>query len=137
MMLQRVLIALMIPVIGVAQTNKRLERLQFIADSILQNQVDSNLIPGAVIEIKKDYQLLFKKAFGYAQKYGYYNRMLDHPERTTTDYMYDLASLQKVVGTTTSIMLLVDEGKLELDDPVRTFLPAFNSPDKRTIKIRN
>jgi CubicO group peptidase (beta-lactamase class C family) len=140
MISRRILIGLCI-VIAVlhtsAQTNKNLERLRFIADSILQNQVDSNLIPGAVIEIKKDDQVLLKKAFGYAQKYGYYNRLLDHPEKTATDYMYDIASLTKIVGTTTSIMLLVDEGKLDVDDAVGKYIPAFNSPDKKNITIRN
>jgi CubicO group peptidase (beta-lactamase class C family) len=120
-----------------AQNNKKLKRLQTITDSILQSQVDSNRIPGAVIGIKKDGKLLYKKAFGYAKKYDYYNRLADHPEKTTTDYMYDLASLTKVVGTTTSIMLLVDRLKLQVDDPAGKYIPAFNSPDKKTITIRN
>ncbi|HYK47230.1 MAG TPA: serine hydrolase [Parafilimonas sp.] len=140
MISRRILIALC-TVVAVfntsAQTNKSLERLRFIADSILQNQVDGNFIPGAVIEIKKDDRVILKKAFGYAQKYTYYNRLLDQPERTSTDYMYDLASLTKVVGTTTSIMLLLDAGKLAVDDPVSKYIPGFNSPDKKNITIRN
>ena len=140
MISRRILIALCTVVALVntsGQTNNNLERLRFIADSILQNQVDSNLIPGVVIEIKKDDQVLLKKAFGYAQKYGYYNRLLDHPEKTTTDHMYDIASLTKIVGTTTSIMLLVDQGTLDVDDAVGKYIPAFNSPDKKNITIRN
>jgi serine-type D-Ala-D-Ala carboxypeptidase len=120
-----------------AQNNKHLERLQAITDSILQNQVDSNLVPGAVVMIKKDGKLLYQKAFGYAQKYGYYDRLLDQPEKTSMDYMYDLASLTKVVGTTTSIMLLADRGKLQLTDPAGKYIPAFNSPDKKKITLRH
>ncbi len=120
-----------------AQNVNSLERLKFITDSILQSQVDSTLIPGAVIEIKKDNKVLLKKAFGYANRYDYNNHLLEHPEKTGVDYMYDLASLTKVVGTTTSIMLLVDRGKLKVSDRVGKFIPAFDSGDKRIITIRN
>ena len=62
----------------------------------------------------------------------------------TTDYttgapavdastMYDLASLTKVVATTTAAMILEDEGKLDISRPVQSYLPEFNAPDKATI----
>ncbi len=120
-----------------SQNKKDQHRLQVVIDSILQNQVSMNLIPGAAIAIKVNDKLIYKKAFGYAQKYSYYNLLMDQPEKTTIDYSYDLASLTKVVGTTTSIMLLVDMKKLQVDDPVGKYIPAFNNPDKKTITIRH
>ena len=113
------------------------QELTKTVNSILQSEVNNNVIPGAVIEIKKGNQVLVKKAFGYAQRNDYDNKPLAHPEVMTTDDMFDLASLTKVVGTTTSIMLLVDRGLIKLDDPVGKYIPAFNVGDKKQITIRN
>ena len=113
------------------------EELTKTVDSILQSQVSRNLIPGAVIEIKKGNQVLCRQAFGYARRNDYDNMPLAHPEVMTTDDMFDLASLTKVVGTTTAIMLLVDRGLIKVDDPVGNYIPAFNVGDKKQITIRN
>ncbi len=120
-----------------AGENMKQEKLAKTVDSILQSQVNRNLIPGAVIEIKKGNQVLCRKAFGYAQRNDYDNKPLAHPEVMTTEDMFDLASLTKVVGTTTSIMLLVDRGLIKVNDPVSKFIPAFNVGDKKQITIRN
>ena len=121
------------------QAKEKMKREDLVAtvDSILQSQVDNNNIPGAVIQIKKGSQVVYKKAFGFAQKYGYGNQLLAHPEIMTTEYLFDIASLTKVVGTTTSIMLLVDRGLIRVDDPAGKYIAAFNTPDKRQITIRN
>ena len=50
--------------------------------------------------------------------------------------LWDMASLTKVVGTTTAAMLLEEEGRLVLDSAVRAYLPAFDVPDKRAITVR-
>ncbi len=106
-------------------------------DSILQTKVDLDEIPGAIIEIKKKDRVIYKKAYGYAQKYDYNHKVLNPPEIMTTEYMFDIASLTKVIGTTTSIMLLVDRGKLKVDDPVSKYIKAFGTPDKKDITIRH
>jgi len=98
-----------------------------VTDSILNSQVDLNKIPGAVIEIKKGNKVLVKKAYGWAGK----------DEKMTIKHLFDIASLTKVVGTTTSIMLLADKGLINVDDPVFKYIKAFESPDKRTITIRH
>jgi uncharacterized protein YbbC (DUF1343 family)/CubicO group peptidase (beta-lactamase class C family) len=54
----------------------------------------------------------------------------------TTNTIFDLASLTKVVATTTAIMQLVDAGRLHLDAPVRKYWPAFGMNGKRAITIR-
>lgn len=113
------------------------QKLIHTIDSILHTQVNSNLIPGAVIQIKKGDQVIYKQAFGYAQKYGYPNQLLPHPEKMTTDHLFDIASLTKVIGTTTSMMLLVDQGLVNVDDPVGKYISAFNATDKKQITIRN
>ena len=105
-------------------------RLPAIVDSILQSQVDADKIPGAVIQIKKGEKFLYKKAYGYAQKYDYNHHLLQPAEKMTVDDLFDIASLTKVVGTTTSIMLLADRGLLKIDDPVGKYIPAFNSDEQ-------
>ncbi|MEO9023250.1 MAG: serine hydrolase [Ginsengibacter sp.] len=115
----------------------KVDKLTKIVDSILRSQVNRNLIPGAVIEIKKGSKVLCKKAFGYAERNDYQNNPLVYPVVMTTDDLFDLASLTKVVGTTTSIMLLVDRGLIQVDDPVGKYIPAFNVGDKKQITIRN
>jgi len=106
-------------------------------DSILQSQVDSDKIPGAVIEIKKDNQVICRHAYGFAQKYDYNHLILNPPEKMTIGHLFDIASLTKVIGTTTSVMLLVDRGLLNVEDPVYKYIKAFDTPDKREITIRH
>jgi serine-type D-Ala-D-Ala carboxypeptidase len=105
-------------------------------DSILQKAVENKLIPGAVIEIKKG-DNVYIKAFGFAERNDDQNKPLLHPVRMTSDCLFDLASLTKVVGTTTSIMLLVDRGVIKVDDRVGKYLPAFDMGEKKEITIRH
>lgn len=55
----------------------------------------------------------------------------------TADTLYDLASLTKVVATTTMAMILVDEGRLDLDRKVQDFLPGFQGPGKEAVTVRH
>lgn len=122
-----------------SQAQKQEQKIQLAktVDSILQNAVNNKLIPGAVIEIKKGNEVLCRKAFGYAERNDYHNEPLTHPVLMTTDDLFDLASLTKVVGTTTSVMLLADRGLIKVDDPVGKYIPVFNMGDKKQITIRN
>ena len=106
-------------------------------DSILKSQVDLDKIPGAVIEIKKGDNILYKQAYGYACKYDYTHKLLNPPEKMTVDHLFDIASLTKVIGTTTSVMLLVDKGLISVEDQVSKYIKAFDTDDKRAITIRN
>lgn len=106
-------------------------------DSILQTKVNKDEIPGAVIGIKKGNHIIYKHAYGYAQKYDYNHHLLNPPEKMTINHLFDIASLTKVIGTTTSIMLLVDNGLLKIDDPVCKYIIAFDTPEKREITIRH
>lgn len=106
-------------------------------DSILNSQVANNKIPGAVIQIKKDGKIVYTNAYGYAQKYDITHQLLNPPEMMNTATLFDMASLTKVIGTTTSIMLLVDRGIIKVDDPVGKYIRSFNTGDKKAITIRN
>src|ERR1700722_12648397 len=103
----------------------------------INNAIAENKIPGAVIQVKKDGQVIYEQAYGDAQKFNYNHELLPVPDKMTTGTLFDLASLTKVVGTTTSIMLLVDRGLVKIDDPVSKYVPAFGTPDKAAITIRH
>ena len=57
----------------------------------------------------------------------------DRPDGRT---IYDLASLTKVIGLTTGLMLAVQEQRIELDAPVQRYVPAFAGPDKERVTVR-
>ena len=82
----------------------------------LQSQVDS-AFPGATIAVGYGDSVVLLAAVGH---YG-----ANDPRPVTPATIYDLASLTKVIGLTTAAMMLVDEGKLDLDAPVQRYVPAF------------
>src|SRR5439155_1290749 len=96
--------------------------------SYLQSQVDS-AFPGAVVAVGYRDSVVLLAAVGH---YG-----ADDRRPVTTETVYDLASLTKVIGLTTAAMLLVDSGKLDLDAPVQRYVPAFQGPNKERVMIRH
>lgn len=106
-------------------------------NTIIQTYIEQSKIPGAVIQIKKGNETILKKAYGYAQIKDFDGNQLVFPEKTSINHLYDIASLTKVVGTTTSIMLLVDAGKINVEDKVGKYIQGFNQPDKKDITIRH
>ena len=106
-------------------------------DNIIQKQVDQDKIPGAVIQIKMRKNLIYKHTYGYAQKYDFDHKQLNPLEKMTSKHLFDVASLTKVIGTTTSIMILADKGLLNVEDPVSKYIKAFDTPEKREITIHH
>jgi CubicO group peptidase (beta-lactamase class C family) len=106
-------------------------------DSILNGAVAHDLIPGAVIAIKQNETIIYKHAYGYSQKYDFGHRLLAHPPKMNAQTIFDMASLTKVIGTTTSIMLLVDRGLIHVDDPVGKYIQGFDTLPKSAITIRH
>jgi serine-type D-Ala-D-Ala carboxypeptidase len=106
-------------------------------DSIVTSQVKLDKIPGAVIIIKKGNKILLRQAYGYAARYDYSHNPLNPPEKMTVNHMFDIASLTKVIGTTTSVMLLAERGLINIDDHVCKYVKAFNTPEKSSITIRH
>jgi CubicO group peptidase (beta-lactamase class C family) len=120
-----------------AMLTKEKVRLKAEIDSILQSQVDRDKIPGAVILIKKNTRVIYKHAYGYAQKYDFSHDLLNPLERMKANFLFDIASLTKAIGTTTSVMLLADRGLINIEDPICNYIKAFNTPGKKEITIRH
>jgi len=120
-----------------SNSGKNKTKLITEVDSILNSQVANDLIPGAVIQIKKDGKIIYNHAYGYAQKYDIHHHLLNPLTQMNTATLFDMASLTKVIGTTTSIMLLADRGQIKVDDPVGKYIESFDTGVKKTITIRN
>ncbi|MGH7605300.1 MAG: serine hydrolase domain-containing protein, partial [Gemmatimonadaceae bacterium] len=85
-------------------------------DQFLQGYVDENKIAGAVALVLRDGNPVYEKAVGWADK--------ESGRRMTTDAIFRIASQSKAI-TSTAILMLVEEGKIALDDPVSKFIPQF------------
>jgi CubicO group peptidase (beta-lactamase class C family) len=95
--------------------------------TFLDSAVVSGAAPGAVLGVS-----VAGQRYVYAS--GRLTREGPAPAEVTT--IYDLASLTKVVGLATAVMLAVDDGKLELDAPVQRYVPAFEGEGKERVTVR-
>ena len=101
-----------------------------VLDSIVLDAIHDRQIPGAVLLVGHDGKVIYRKAFG--------NRSLEpRREPMTADTIFDIASLTKVVATTTAVMQLVQKGEVRLNDPVAKYIPEFADNGKGEITVRN
>ena len=99
-------------------------------DRIVRRGITAGGYPGASVVIGRRGYAVFQKGFG---KLGW----TSSSNSVTADRtIYDLASLTKVVGTTTAAMILFDQSRLALDAPVHTYLPAFSGGWKDSVTVR-
>src|SRR6202451_4301761 len=100
-----------------------------VLDSIVQEAIRDGQIPGAVVLVGHDGQVIYRKAFG--------ERSLEpRHEAMTVDTIFDLASLTKVVATTIAVMQLVEKGQIRVNEPVAKYIPEFAENGKEEITIR-
>jgi len=97
---------------------------------LVEAAIDRRELPGAVVLVGRGDQILYQRAFGS-------RAVAPAAEAMTEDTIFDLASLTKVVATTTSIMTLVERGRIRLNDPIATFIPEFGRYGKSAITIRH
>ena len=99
-------------------------------DSIVRDAIHDGQIPGAVVLVWHNGAVIYRKAFG--------NRALEpRREPMTVDTIFDIASLTKVVATTTAVMQLVQKGEVRSNDPVVKYIPEFGVNGKEDITVRN
>ncbi|MBD3399746.1 MAG: serine hydrolase [Candidatus Coatesbacteria bacterium] len=104
------------------------ERLDRV-DGLIEELIDAGRMPGAVLLVARRGAIVKRAAYGWAEL---------EPERRpmAPDTLFDLASLTKVVATSTAVMMLVERGEFRLDQPVSYYLPAFAEKGKADITIR-
>jgi len=97
-------------------------------DAVVQQAIADGL-PGAVLVVGHNGAVIYRKAYG--------SRALE-PKREpmTLDTVFDLASLTKVIATTTAVMQLVERGAVRMNDPVAKYLPEFAQSGKDDITVR-
>jgi uncharacterized protein YbbC (DUF1343 family)/CubicO group peptidase (beta-lactamase class C family) len=98
-------------------------------DAIIQQAINTHQIPGAVVLVGHNGHVIYRKAFGW--------RSLEpRRELMTADTIFDIASLTKVVATTTCVMRLVELGQVRLNDPLMRYIPEFGVNGKQEITVR-
>src|ERR1700726_629649 len=87
-------------------------------DTVINQAIREDKIPGAVVLVGHNGQVVYRKAYGY-------RALLPVKEAMTADTIFDIASLTKIVATTSGMMKLVERGLVRIDDPVAAYLPEF------------
>jgi uncharacterized protein YbbC (DUF1343 family)/CubicO group peptidase (beta-lactamase class C family) len=114
---------------AVAFSQTPLDSRLAVLDPILNDAIAQGQIPGAVLIVGHDGQVVYRKAYG--------SRAIEPRRETMTlDTIFDCASLTKVLATTTAIMQLWEQGKFRMNDPVAKYLPEFGQNGKQEITIR-
>jgi uncharacterized protein YbbC (DUF1343 family)/CubicO group peptidase (beta-lactamase class C family) len=99
-------------------------------DELVTQAIGERKLPGAVVIVGRGDRIVYRKAVGS-------RALVPAAEPMTADTIFDVASLTKVVATTTSAMMLIEEGRLRLNDPVASFVPDFGRYGKDRITIRH
>lgn len=106
------------------------ERLATI-DRVVRRGITAGGYPGASVVIGRRGAAVMQRGFGHL---GW---TTSSPDVDADKTIYDLASLSKVIGTTTAAMILFDEGRLDLDAPVSTYIPEFVGGNKELVTVRH
>ncbi len=99
-------------------------------DRVVQRGLDAGGYPGAAVVVGRRGFNVWSRGFGALDWSG-------KQSVSSTTSIYDLASLTKVVGTTTAVMVLFDQGKIDLDAPVSHYLPTFTGGMKNLVTVRH
>jgi serine-type D-Ala-D-Ala carboxypeptidase len=118
-----------VPVKAPESVGMSAERLAMI-DHIVERGISAGGYPGAAVVVGRRGVATVEKGFGRLSWST--NDQLVSPDSS----IYDLASLTKVIATTSAIMVLYDEGKIHLDDPAKKYIPEFSGGNKDKVTIR-
>jgi CubicO group peptidase (beta-lactamase class C family) len=99
-------------------------------DQAVEQGIGSGVYPGAVVVIGRSDSIL------YARGYGHFTWSPKSPVPSPDSTLWDIASITKVMGTASAVMRLVDAGHVNLDAPVRRYLPRFAGASKDLVTVR-
>jgi len=98
-------------------------------DALVEADIEAKKLPGAVVLVGHKGKIVFRKAYG--------NRSLvPTVEKMTVDTIFDVASLTKPIATATSIMILVEQGKLRLNDTIGMYIPDIDDASAKKVTIQ-
>jgi len=96
----------------------------------VQDAVCTGVFPGAVLLLQLRGKVALQRAFGYRS-------LVPEREEMSPETIFDLASLTKVVATTTAAMVLYERGEIGLEDPATRFIPEFGANGKAEVELRH
>jgi uncharacterized protein YbbC (DUF1343 family) len=118
-------------VIPTSASSQALQEEQMVPIAELaKKEIQAGRIPGAVILIGNQGKVVYRRAFGL-------RALKAKKVPMTTDTIFDIASLTKVIATSTAVAQLVETGKLNLEDPVAKYWPEFKANGKEAITVRD
>jgi CubicO group peptidase (beta-lactamase class C family) len=97
---------------------------------VVSRGIDAGGFPGAAVVIGTSDSILLSNGFGRV------DWSADAPPVSARYTRFDVASLTKVIATTSAMMLLVDDGRIKLDDPISRYLPEFSGGGRERVTIR-
>jgi len=118
-----------LPRVAPESVGMSVSRLAMI-DDVVYRGIRAGVFPGAAVIVARHGGIVWEHGYGTLD---WRSGVAVDPERT----MYDIASLTKIVATTAAAMVLVDQGKLRLDERVTHYLPAFSGGGKDQVTIRD
>jgi uncharacterized protein YbbC (DUF1343 family)/CubicO group peptidase (beta-lactamase class C family) len=99
-----------------------------LMDAIIEEGINQHKLPGAVVLVGRKGRVVWQKSYG--------SRAVEPArEPMSVDTIFDLASLTKVVATATSVMILVERGKVRLSDPASTYIPELKGAGREKITV--
>ena len=103
--------------------------LNALLDSLMTVGISEGAAPGGSLAVGRYGKIVHMKGYGRLDT-------LQTSALVDENSIYDMASLTKVIATTTAAMILEEAGQLDLDRTVASYLPEFNAPDKAAITVR-
>ncbi len=97
-------------------------------DSLANAAISMKATPGFAVLVAKDGKIIFDEAYGH---HTYKKKV-----KTNTEDIWDLASITKIAASTISIMKLVENGKIDIDLPLSTYLPILKNTNKKELTLR-
>jgi N-acetylmuramoyl-L-alanine amidase len=93
-------------------------------DEVIEKDIQAGF-PGIALLVIRNGRILKQTAYGYKLRYNESGTSIEHPESLTLDTMFDLASLTKMYATNFALMQLVDQGRVNVNDPVERYIPQY------------
>jgi uncharacterized protein YbbC (DUF1343 family)/CubicO group peptidase (beta-lactamase class C family) len=97
-------------------------------DTVIKDEISKSRLPGAVVVVGRRGRIVWRKTYGA-------RAVEPAREAMTPNTIFDLASLTKVVATATSIMVLVERGKVRLNDPISRYIPELKGEGRERVTI--
>ena len=123
------IVSAQLPVVNPSTVAVSRQQLAHI-DNVVAAEIAQKHLPGAVVLVARKGRVVWRKAYGS-------RAVQPAVETMSVDTVFDLASLTKVVATATSIMILVERGKVRLSDPVSQYIPELKGEGRERITIEH